>query len=463
MFLVESVLAIILAAGEGKRMKSKHSKVMHCISGKPMIKHVVDAVMEAKIDDITVVVGHRAEEIKEYLKDSVNYAFQDQQLGTGHAVKCAEKCFEKKSGQVIVLTGDTPMITTQTIKELISYHRDNNYSATIMSAEFEDPTGYGRILRDKNSEVLKIVEHKDCTVEEISINEVNSGIYCFDIDDLKNALDDIKNNNAQGEYYLTDAIEIIKSKNKKIGAYIVKDKVEIMGINNRQQLSEAQQILKKKVCIEYMLNGVTIIDDNNTYISRGAVIGKDTIIYPGTIIDAQTVIGEDCVIGPNTTIEKSTIGNGTNVKNSVVLEAKVGENTTVGPFAYLRPNSVVGDECRIGDFVEIKNSTIGNGTKVSHLTYVGDATVGSKVNFGCGTVLVNYDGEKKYRSTIGDNVFIGCNTNLVSPVDVKDGSYIAAGSTITEDIPKDSLAIARARQINKEGWVEQKGKGRKNK
>lgn len=449
--------AIILAAGEGKRMKSSLPKVLHKVCGKEMVNHVIDTLKEAEVDDINVIVGKGADEVKNGTSSrKVSYSFQEKQLGTGHAVKCAKDFLEDKQGTVAIFTGDAPLITSNTIKDLISFHEENQCKATILTSIVDNPTGYGRIIREENEEVEKIVEHKDCNEKELKVNEINAGMYCFDIHELLNGLELLSNNNSQGEYYLTDVIEILKNKGFKVGALPVEFE-ETMGVNSRVQLSEVENIMKKRTNNKHMENGVTFIDPDNTYIEPGVIIGNDTIIYPGNVIQGNTVIGEGCVLYPNSRIESSIIGNRVTIQNSVILQSSVGENTTVGPFAYIRPESQIGKSVRIGDFVEIKKSTIGDNTKVSHLTYIGDAEVGSKCNFGCGTVVVNYDGVKKYKTIVGNNVFIGCNTNLVAPVEVKNNSYIAAGSTITENVPEYSLAIARAKQVNKEQWVIKKG------
>lgn len=445
--------AIILAAGEGKRMKSKYSKVLHKISDKPMLKCVYDSVKEAGVEECIVVVGHKAEDVKNYMGDRAKYALQEKQLGTGHAVAQAEGAVDSMDGYTIVLCGDTPLITAETIKRAIEHHKDNDYCATVITAVLDDATGYGRIIRDEKGNVLKIVEHKDTNESEKKVKEVNSGLYCFTTKYLFEALKEINNNNSQGEYYLTDTLEILIKKGQKIGAIIVPDNNEIMGVNSRAQLAQAQKVMFERILNKQMAQGVTIIDPKSTYISMDAMIGRDTIIYPGTTIEGKTEIGEDCVIGPNTRIIESTIGSGVKAQYSVITESKVSDNVNIGPFAYLRPNSSIGSGVKIGDFVEIKNSTIGNNTKVPHLTYVGDADIGSGCNLGCGTILVNYDGVKKHRSLIEDNVFVGCNSNLVSPVAIRSNSYIAAGSTITDEVPENSLAIARSRQVNKKDWV----------
>jgi len=444
-------IALILAAGEGKRMKSNIPKVLHNVAFKPLVRWVLDSTSAA--NEQIVVVGHCAEMVKNELGDTVKFAVQNEQLGTGHAVMQAKEYLQGKSGDVLVISGDTPLITKETIDSAYSYHMESKNSITILTANFDNPSGYGRIIRDENSNVKKIIEHKDASNEELKITEINSGMYFFDINLLLNALDKLGNDNAQGEYYLTDTIEIILNTGSKVGAYIVKDNNEILGINDRVQLSLASEIMRDRINTHHMKNGVTFISPNTTYIGGDVTIGSDTIIMPNTIIEGSVLIGENCLIGPNSKIVSSTIADDVEVNSSVVLSSKIDSGTHVGPFAYIRPNSNIGKNIKIGDFVEIKNSVIEDGTKVSHLTYIGDSDVGKNVNFGCGTVTVNYDGSKKYRTTVCDNAFIGCNTNLVSPVTVNEGAFIAAGSTITEDVPRNSLAIARARQVVKTNWI----------
>ena len=453
---MENCYGIILAAGEGKRMKSKLPKPLHKVCGKPMIDHIVDALKNAGVNDSIVVVGHKAEIVKAHLGENIKSVYQEDQLGTGHAVMCCQEFLKNKSGRVIVLAGDAPLITSETISRVFEHHIENGYSATVLTADALDPTGLGRIIRNSEGSIEKIVEHKDASEEERMIKEVNSANYCFNIEDLQYALKKIDNNNAQKEYYLTDTIEILKKSGKKVGAYKT-DFVEFMAVNSRVQLQEASNAMRRRVLIKLMEDGVTIIDPASTYVDMDVVIGVDTILYPGTIIEGNTIIGEECIIGPNSRIVKSIIGNGVEVQNSVVLESKVNDNSKVGPFAYIRPDSEIGRNVKIGDFVEIKKSKIGDKTKVSHLTYIGDSEVGKGCNFGCGTVVVNYDGTNKYKTKIGDNAFVGCNCNLVAPVEVGNNAYLAAGSTITDNVPDGSLAIARERQVNKEGWVEKKG------
>lgn len=449
--------AIILAAGEGKRMKSNLPKVLHKVCGKEMVNHVIDTMRKSELTDVNVVIGKGADKVKSHTQSrEVSFSLQEKQLGTGHAIMCAKEFLKDKKGIVAVFAGDAPLVEEKTVRKLMDIHNTNGYKATILTSIIQDATGYGRIIRDNNGEVLKIVEHKDCSKEELKVNEINSAMYCFDIESLLESLDKINNDNAQGEYYLTDVIGILKNKGEKVGAMIT-DVDEIAGVNSRIHLAEVERLMRNKINNRHMENGVTLIDPSSTYIGADVEIENDTIIYPNNIIEGYTKIGSECVIYPNSRISDSVISNAVSIQSSVILESSIGENTTVGPFAYIRPESNIGNNARIGDFVEIKKSTIGDNTKVSHLTYIGDAEVGENCNFGCGTVVVNYDGKKKNKTIIGNNAFIGCNTNLVSPVEVKDNSYIAAGSTITQEVPSGSLAVGRAKQRNIEGWVEKKG------
>ena len=448
--------SVILAAGMGTRMKSKMPKVLHKVCGKPLSKWVIDASKAAGADKVCAVVGHKAETVKEVLGNVCEFALQAEQKGTGHAVMQAIDVIKNSKGEVVILNGDTPLITAKTINKAIEYHKNNGNQATVITAILDDATGYGRIVRDNDGSVLKIVEQKDASEEEKKINEVNSGMYVFDAQSLVYALDKITPNNAQGEYYLTDTLEILLSAGKKIGGYAISDNDEIRGINDRVQLNEAEKIMQKRINEYHMRNGVTMRNPESVYIEDGVEIGNDTEICQNVTIKSGTKIGSDCVIGSGSMLDGAVIHDGVDVLSSVILESEVDEGTHVGPFAYIRPNCHVGKEVKVGDFVELKNSNIDDGTKISHLTYIGDSDVGKRVNFGCGTVTCNYDGKKKYRTTIGDDCFVGCNTNFVSPINVGDGVYIAAGSTITEDIPENSLSIARARQINKEGWKDKR-------
>lgn len=447
--------AIILAAGKGTRMKSKYPKVIHNVCGKEMVNHVIGVSKKSGVNDIVVILGHESDAVKEILPKDTLIAMQTEQLGTGHAVKMAKEYINDED-TIVVLCGDTPLIKEDTLKRLFAYHIENEYKATVLTTNVDNPTGYGRIIRDNNNDLLKIVEQKDANEEEKSVKEINSGIYCFNGKSLRESLDLLDNNNAQGEYYLTDTIYIMRDKGQKVGAYNGSTIEELMGVNSRVELSKAEEIMRRRINESHMVNGVTIIDTNSTYIESDVEIGNDTIIYPGVMLKGNTKIGSNCIIEMNSSIENSIIGNNTEVKNSTIIDSVVGENTTVGPYAYLRPKSNIGNNVKIGDFVEVKNATIEDNSKASHLSYIGDAHVGKDVNIGCGVVFVNYDGKNKFKSIVKDGAFIGSNSNLVAPVIVDEDGYIATGSTITKDVPKGSLAIARERQVVKEGWVEKK-------
>ena len=453
-------ISIILAAGEGTRMKSNIPKVLHKVCGKPILEYVIDASKDANVQKSYVIVGHGAEEVKEKFKDH-DIIFKTQHIGksypygTGYAVMQAIDCIEDNSN-VIILYGDTPLITDKTIKKLLEYHKKNNNNGTVLTAFLDDPTGYGRIVRDEKGQILKIVEDKDATEEEKKLKEINSGIYCFNGKDLKYALNKIDNNNAQGEYYITDVITILKEKGNKIGAYIIDDSREIHGVNSKIQLAFCEKIMRERISHKHMLEGITIINPENTYIESSVIIGKDSIIYPGVILTEGTIIGENCIIGENSRIENSKIGNKVEIYSSTITESKVGDRCTIGPYAHLRPNCNLGKNIKIGNFVEVKNSTIGDGSKASHLAYIGDADVGEGVNIGCGVIFVNYNGSSKFRTVVEDNAFIGSNSNLIAPVIVRKRGYVAAGSTITDEVGEGSLSIARARQVNKDGWVDKK-------
>lgn len=449
---MENLKVVVLAAGQGTRMKSQVPKVLHRVLDKTMVGYVIEASKEAGAQDICVVVGHQSAMVKNLIKDmydGVSFAVQKEQLGTGHAVMQAGDFI--KDGNILVLCGDTPLITADTIKKLCDTHEQQGNKVTVVSMVVDNPTGYGRIIREADS-FAKIVEQKDANEAEQAVKEVNSGVYIFAADALNSAFEKLGNNNSQGEYYLTDTLEIIKNDGGKVGIMVAEDENEFMGVNSKLQLAAAAKVMKERINTKWMIDGVTITDPYNTYIGKDVVIEPDTIILPGCMLEGKTKIGKSCIIGPNTRITSSEIKDCVTIQSSVLIDARVDNYTTVGPFAYLRPNSNIGEHVRIGDFVEIKNSTIDDGTKVSHLTYVGDSDVGKCVNFGCGTVTVNYDGKNKYRCKIGDNAFIGCNSNLVAPVEIAARAYTAAGSTITKNVPEDSLAIARSRQDNKEGW-----------
>jgi bifunctional UDP-N-acetylglucosamine pyrophosphorylase / glucosamine-1-phosphate N-acetyltransferase len=446
--------AVILAAGQGTRMKSKLYKVLHPVCGKPMVQHVVDQISNLNISKIVTVVGHGAEKVKAQLGNTSEYVLQEEQLGTAHAVLQAKELLQDQQGTTLVVCGDTPLITSETMESLIKHHEEKGAKVSVLTAKTEDPTGYGRVIRNENGLVEKIVEHKDATDDERMITEINTGTYCFDNQALFTALNNVKNENVQGEYYLPDVVEILKNHGEVVTAFQTTDFDETLGVNDRIALSEAESIMRKRINKHHMRNGVTIIDPLNTYIGSDVEIGEDTVVYPGTMISGNVVIGSDCEIGPNTEIKNCTVGNATIIKQSVAHDSQIGSQVNIGPFAHIRPQSEISDDVKIGNFVELKKVVFGKGSKASHLSYIGDAEVGSEVNIGCGSITVNYDGKNKFLTKIEDNVFIGCNSNLVAPVTVGKGAYVAAGSTITEDVPGNALSIARSRQVNKENYVE---------
>ncbi|MFJ7729848.1 bifunctional UDP-N-acetylglucosamine diphosphorylase/glucosamine-1-phosphate N-acetyltransferase GlmU [Neobacillus sp. NPDC097160] len=446
--------AVILAAGQGTRMKSKLYKVLHPVCGKPMVQHVVDQITKLDIQDMVTIIGHGAEMVQAQLGDSSHYCLQDQQLGTAHAVMQAQALLEGKEGVTIVVCGDTPLIKAETMESLFKHHEELAAKATILTARIDDPTGYGRIVRNENGFVEKIVEHKDASESEREINEINTGTYCFDNRALFEALRQVSNDNVQGEYYLPDVIEILKKQGEVVTAFQTNEFEETLGVNDRVALAEAERIMRKRTNEAHMRNGVTIIDPANTYIETDVEIGQDTVIYPGTVIKSKTTIGTECLIGPNSEIDACKIGNGTVIRQSAAHKSLIGSHVNIGPFAHIRPDSTISDEVKIGNFVEIKKAVFGKGSKASHLSYIGDAEVGSDVNIGCGSITVNYDGKNKYLTKIEDGVFIGCNSNLVAPVTIRKGAYVAAGSTITMDVPGEALSIARAKQVNKENYVQ---------
>lgn len=443
--------AIILAAGQGTRMKSKLPKVLHKALGKPMVQWVIDCLDAAGVADKIAVLGHGGEQVAQVVEGQAQIVYQTEQLGTGHAVMQAAPALSANNDCVLVICGDTPLLRAQTISELIAQHQAEGNVVTLLTANAENPAGYGRIVR-KGQQIAAIVEQKDASEEEKLISEINTGTYCFDQKFLLQFLSVLDTNNAQKEYYLTDLIKIANQHQLPVGGFVLTDFYESLGVNNRVQLSQAEQILRQRKCQEVMLGGVTLLNPAATYIGADVVIGNDTIIYPNVVLEGKTVIGSDNVIGMNCRFMDSTIGDGNDIQSTVIVESVVGNGCKIGPMAYLRPGTVLADNVKVGDFVEVKKSQVGRGSKIPHLSYVGDSVVGSGVNIGCGTITCNYDGVHKYQTTIEDGAFIGSNTNLVAPVTIKENAFIGAGSTITRDVTANALALTRAELRVKENW-----------
>lgn len=444
--------AIILAAGKGTRMKSQLYKVLHPIAGLSMVEHVFRAVKDSGVSKVVTVTGHGAQAVQEVLQDRSDYVYQEEQLGTGHAVQQAESVLKDEEGHTLVICGDTPLLTAQTLEELFNHHEATNAKATILTAKVDQPTGYGRVVRNDKGEVAYIVEEKDASPEEKAVQEINTGTYVFDNQMLFEGLSQIDNNNAQGEYYLTDVIEIITMQRETVSAYILKDEKEALGVNDRVALSTATSRMRQRINQHHMLNGVTMIDPSNVYIDADVVIESDVTLEPSTVLKGQTVIRSGSIIGSHSEIINSTIGSNVHVRQSVINESTVDEGVTVGPFAHLRPNTHLKENVHVGNFVEIKNSMIGEKTRVGHLSYLGDVDMGSDVNIGAGTVFVNYDGKNKFRSQVGDRSFIGCDSQIISPITIESETVIAAGTTVTQDVPQGSLAISRIEQKNIENY-----------
>ena len=449
--------AVILAAGKGTRMKSDLPKVLHPICGRPMLGHVINTVVDAGVTKSVVVAGFGAQQVTEFLGDQAEVVLQEEQLGTAHALLQTEKEFDNYLGDLLVDCGDTPLLQADTLAKLAHCHRETGAAATVLTAEMPNPTGYGRVIRNNSGSVARIVEQKDASPEELLVKEINTGVYCFRVPGLFEALKQISPANAQGEYYLTDIIQIFVEKGLTVQAVMLEDAQEVQGINDRLQLSRAEAALRKRVLEDLMVAGVSVIDPANTYVDQGVKVGRDTVILPFTFLLGNTVIGSHCTIGPGSKIKDCTIGDHSEIQYSVLLESQVGQKTVIGPYAYIRPATVLGDAVKVGDFVEIKKSTIGNGSKVPHLSYVGDAVIGEKVNVGAGTITCNYDGKNKYQTILEDGSFIGSNTNLVAPVKVGEGAVIAAGSTITKDVPAKALGVAREKQTNLTDWAKRRG------
>ncbi|WEB22455.1 bifunctional UDP-N-acetylglucosamine diphosphorylase/glucosamine-1-phosphate N-acetyltransferase GlmU [Lactobacillus crispatus] len=440
---------VVLAAGKGTRMKSKLYKVLHKVCGKTMVEHVVDAAQGVNPAEIVTIVGTGAGDVEKVLADKSKFAFQEKQLGTGDAVMTAREELGDNDGATLVVTGDTPLFTTDTFNELFKYHAEKGNAATVLTAEAPNPFGYGRIIRDDQGNVLRIVEQKDGKPEELKVKEINTGVFCFDNKKLFEALKHVNNDNAQGEYYLTDVLEILRNSGERVGAYKMPDFSESLGVNDRIALAQATKTMQRRINEQHMRDGVSFIDPDTAYIDADVKIGNDTVIEGNVVIKGNTEIGSDCYITSGSRIVDSKIGNNVTVTSSTVEEAEMDDNTDIGPNSHLRPKAIIRKGAHIGNFVEIKKAEIGENTKVGHLTYVGDATLGKDVNIGCGTIFSNYDGVKKFHTNVGDHAFIGAGSTLIAPINVADHAFIAADTTVTKDVNKYDMAIGRGRQVNK--------------
>ncbi|HUW66349.1 MAG TPA: bifunctional UDP-N-acetylglucosamine diphosphorylase/glucosamine-1-phosphate N-acetyltransferase GlmU [Spirochaetia bacterium] len=444
--------AVILAAGQGTRMKSAWPKVLHRVAGRPMIEYVLEAVRGAGVDRVVVVVGHEAGQVEAWLANRVETVRQTEQLGTGHALLQTGPCLSDFDGDLLVLCGDTPLVSAGDLASLVQTHREAGAAGTVLTAQLAQPEGYGRIIRDAAGAVSRIVEQKDAGREELDVREVNSGIYCFNARGLFAALRSLTPDNAQGEYYLTDCIRYFQETGLTVAAKQALDGTRILGINSRVQLAQVEAIMRRGIVERLMLQGVTVVDPSSTFVDAGVKVGPDSVIYPFTFLEGQTVAGERCRIGPGARLVDARLGDGVEVQYSVVTGSSLAGGVTVGPFAYIRPDCTIGQGVKVGDFVELKKTVIGAGSKVPHLSYIGDATLGENVNIGAGTITCNYDGRQKWPTWIGSRAFIGSNTNLVAPVRVGEEAVTGAGSTITRDVPGGALGVARARQSNLPGW-----------
>ncbi|REE61273.1 UDP-N-acetylglucosamine pyrophosphorylase /glucosamine-1-phosphate N-acetyltransferase [Streptomyces sp. 3212.3] len=455
---------VVLAAGEGTRMKSATPKVLHEICGRSLVGHVLAAARELKPENLVVVVGHAREQVTAHLTGidpEARTAVQAEQNGTGHAVRMAlEELGGSVEGTVVVVCGDTPLLTGETLQRLAGTHQQDGNAVTVLTAEVPDATGYGRIVRDSGTgAVTAIVEHKDASDAERAIKEINSGVFAFDGPLLADALGKVRTDNSQGEEYLTDVLGILREAGHRVGASVAGDHREIAGINNRVQLAQARRILNDRLLTDAMLAGVTVVDPATTWVDVAVTFGQDAVVLPGTQLLGSTHIGQGAEVGPNSRLKDTSVGAGARVDNTVSDGAVVGPQASVGPYAYLRPGTRLGPKSKIGTYVETKNASIGEGTKVPHLSYVGDATIGEYTNIGAASVFVNYDGQDKHHTTVGSHCRTGSDNMFVAPVTVGDGAYTAAGSVITKDVPAGSLAVARGQQRNIEGWVARKRPG----
>jgi bifunctional UDP-N-acetylglucosamine pyrophosphorylase/glucosamine-1-phosphate N-acetyltransferase len=459
--LMIKLATIILAAGKGTRMKSDLVKVLHPLMGRPMLAYAVDTSLEGlKAGKTVVVVGHHGEKVQKALsEDRLTFVSQHPQLGSGHAVLCARDAFRDYEGTILILSGDVPLVRGETLKALASFHQRQKATLTIGTTRLPDPTGYGRIVRGEGAWIERIIEERDASPEECDIDEINTGLYCVEAPFLFDALKRVGADNQQREYYLTDIVEIGCHDGRKVLAFEIQDSEQLLGINTRIDLAQAHQILRKRCLDRWMLAGVTITDPATTYIETPVTVGQDTMIYPNSTIQGKTMIGRRCIIGPNCLIADSELGDDVTVKAfSTIEESQIKRGAVIGPFSRLRPQSQILENAKVGNFVEIKKSVIGRESKANHLAYIGDTTLGERTNIGAGTITCNYDGTTKHPTIIGNEVFVGSNTELIAPVRIGDRAVIGAGSTITRDVPEGSLAVSRTKQSNINRWQKRRPK-----
>ncbi len=454
---------LILAGGKGTRLKSNLPKVLHRLAGKPLIEYVVEAASPLKPSAVWVVVGYQADQVRKTLSHlPLQFVVQEPQLGTGHAVQVARQSWEGQAGHLLILSGDVPLISTQTIETLVTEHERSGVSATLLSTVLDKPQGYGRVVRGEDRSVERIVEENDASAKERQIREINTGIYCFAVSELAAVIGKLAAANAQKEYYLTDCIGLLREQKKAVAAIVCEDSREVSGINSRLELSQLEHLVRAKKLDRLMRDGVTIVDPSSTYVETDVEVGADTVLYPNVYLESRSKIGSGCQIYPNVRISGSVVGNEVVIFDScLITNSEIRSGAQIGPFAHLRGPVVAGRNVRIGNFVEVKNSQIGDRTKAAHLSYLGDAQIGEDVNIGAGTITCNYDGVSKHKTVIENGVFVGSDSQLIAPVTIHRGAYIAAGSTIQQNVPEDALAIARSRQVNKENWARKKRPSRR--
>ncbi|MBW3625224.1 MAG: bifunctional UDP-N-acetylglucosamine diphosphorylase/glucosamine-1-phosphate N-acetyltransferase GlmU [Armatimonadetes bacterium] len=453
---MEGTAAVILAAGKSTRMRSKLPKGLHRLWGKTVLDHIIDACFDAGIEEVVVVVGHQADLVRETLGDRVRYALQEEQKGTGHALMCARESLPEGCRCLFVMPGDAPLVTGEHLRPILEEHTSQGRTATVVTAELPDAGEYGRIVRDGSHVRIHEAKNRNAPPDVLAIKEFNTAVYAFDPNLVWDALDRVGNDNPQGEYFLTDVIGLLSKETERVAAHLSPDTPVWLGINNREELSEAGQLLRTRILKRHMHNGVSLVDPATTYIDATVRIGQDTTIYPGSVLEGNTVIGEDCNIGPYAMLTDARIGDGVDLRASQVTGSEIGNGSRCGPWSHLRPGSKVGEKVKLGNFVEINRSTVEDNVSIGHVSYIGDVEIGEATNIGAGTIFCNYDGKRKHKSRVGKRAFIGSNSTLVAPVTVEEGAYTGAGSVITEDVPADALALGRARQVIKEGWAEKR-------